>query len=243
LKGLSVSGSRFAVFDVDGTLIRWQLYHAVADALDRLGYFEPEKFKSVRQARMKWKQRASEESFKAYEITLVKTYEQILKRLTTAQLEEAVDLVFDEYKDQAYTFTRDLLKELKRKGYLLFAISNSQQEIVQKIADHYSFDDCVGAVYGRSGSRFTGHKTVYLANKDEILKHLVDKHGASWQGSVAVGDSASDMPMLKIVDRPIAFNPEKRLLKEAKSKGWEIVLERKNVVYRLKAENGQFILV
>ena len=34
-------GRPFAVFDIDGTLIRWQLYHSIADTLARLGHIEP----------------------------------------------------------------------------------------------------------------------------------------------------------------------------------------------------------
>ena len=234
--------NKFAVFDIDGTLIRWQLYHAIADALARLGYFDSEKFSQVRQARMIWKQRASDQSFKAYEGQLVTSYEAILGQLTVDQFEEAVDLVFDEYKDQVYAYTRDLLKSLKDEGYLLFAISNSQIEIVNKIADYYGFDDCIGAVYGRSGNKFNGQKTVYLTDKDRILKELVTKHKADWEGSIAVGDSASDISMLSIVERPIAFNPEKKLFEAARTKGWEIVLERKNVTYQLKDVDGKYLL-
>jgi phosphoserine phosphatase len=29
---------RFAVFDLDGTLVRWQLYHALVDRLAKKGY-------------------------------------------------------------------------------------------------------------------------------------------------------------------------------------------------------------
>ncbi|MGZ6004872.1 MAG: HAD family hydrolase [Candidatus Saccharimonadales bacterium] len=233
---------RFAVFDIDGTLVRWQLYHAIADALARLGYFDAEAFQAVRQARMIWKQRDSDQSFKAYEDQLIASYEQMLGQLTVKQLEEAVSQVFDEYKDQVYTYTRDLIKRLKTDNYLLFAISNSQTEIVQKIAEHYGFDDFAGAVYERQGHKFSGQKTLYLKDKDRVLKQLAAKHQASWQSSIAVGDSASDAPMLKAVEQPIAFNPEKKLYQLAKARGWPVVVERKNVIYKLESKDGKYFL-
>ncbi len=232
----------FAVFDIDGTLIRWQLYHAIADALVRLGFMSREEFEAVRQARMDWKKRIHQESFKNYEQRLVQAYEQVLTTLSTDQFEEATQAVFEEYKDQAYTYTRDLITDLKQRGYLLFAISNSQTEIVSKITEHYGFDDCVGSEYERKDGHFTGNVTVHLKDKDMVLKNLVKKHSASWKDSLAIGDSASDIPMLKIVDKPIAFNPEKKLFDDAKKNDWLIVVERKNVIYKLEPKNGTFTL-
>jgi phosphoserine phosphatase len=43
--------------------------------------------------------------------------------------------------------------------------------------------------------------------------------------------------MLELVQRPIAFNPERELAKIAMKRGWPIVVERKNVVYKLSADS------
>jgi len=236
------TGRRFAVFDIDGTLIRWQLYHAIADNLAKNGYIDAETFQSIKAARMDWKNRTGSEAFRDYERQLVKAYEAVLGQLTTAQFETAAEAVFDEYKDQVYTYTRNLIYDLKAQGYALLAISNSQIEIVSKIAKYYKFDDFVGAIYEHKDGHFTGKSTVHMHDKDKVLQNLIDKHQLSLRGSIAVGDSASDIPMLKIVDQPIAFNPEQKLFEEAKSQKWQIVIERKNVVYSLQTEGRVYRL-
>lgn len=233
---------KFAVFDIDGTLIRWQLYHATADALARLGHIDPDAHAAVRKARMLWKRRVSGSGFKDYEIEVIKVYEQALAKIDKPALDKAIQLVFDEYKDQVYTYTRQLIDELKKKEYLLFAISGSQTEIVEKIAAHYGFDDSVGTTYEYAGGRFTGKKTVGSHYKDQALKNLVTKHRASFTSSIAVGDSRSDIDMLELVQMPIAFNPEKELFNHARHHGWKIVLERKNIVYELESSDGQYQL-
>ncbi|MBI2055454.1 MAG: hypothetical protein HYT42_01035 [Candidatus Sungbacteria bacterium] len=48
-----------------------------------------------------------------------------------------------------------------------------------------------------------------------------------------MGDTESDVSFLKLVERPIAFNPSMKLYKYAKKRGWEVVVERKDVIYRL----------
>ena len=69
--------------------------------------------------------------------------------------------------------------------------------------------------------------------KPIALAELVAKHGLSYDESIAVGDSESDIPMLEAVSTPIAFNPTKALYEHARAAGWKIVVERKNVVYEL----------
>jgi len=235
-------GRKFAVFDIDGTLIRWQLYHALADTLARQGYIKPETYQAMKDARMEWKRRTGG-GFKSYELQVIEVYEAVLKTLTFKQLEEGIESVFEEYKDQTYTYTRDLIAKLKKQNYKLFAISGSQIEIVAKIAEYYGFDDYVGTVYQRKGDGFSGDKTIGSLNKDQTLKTLAKKHGCGFKGSVAVGDSHSDIVMLKLVQLPIAFNPEDSLFKSARRYGWKIVLERKNMVYELEKKDGRYELV
>lgn len=231
----------FAAFDIDGTLIRWQLYHAIADQLAKNGHIDKQSYKTMKDARMAWKRR-TQASFKDYEALVIKTYEKVLASLSVEQFEDAVDAVFEEYKDQVYSYTRGLLTSLKAQGYLLFAISGSQDEIVKKIAGYYGFDDFVGTTYQRSGNNFTGAKTVAASHKDKALEELVDKHSASYKASLAIGDSLSDVAMMELVEQPIAFNPESRLLRHAIAKDWKIVIERKDAFYELKGRNGQYEL-
>jgi len=232
----------FAVFDIDGTLIRWQLYHAIADNLAKRGYVDQKTYQAVKDARMSWKRRADPEAFKTYERHLVGFYDKLLENLSVQHFTEAAQEVFNEYKDQVYVYTRGLIKQLKADGYLIFALSGSQTEIVQMIADYYGFDDYIGTTYERSGKFFTGNHIAHLGKKDEVLETLVLRHNADKKGSVAVGDSAGDISMLEAVELPIAFNPENKLLNYAKAKGWKIVVERKNVVFQLEYADGGYRL-
>jgi HAD superfamily hydrolase (TIGR01490 family) len=232
----------FAVFDIDGTLIRWQLYHAIADNLVKLGFIAPVKYRAIKEARMIWKRRESSESFKQYEQELVRLYENILSEITVNQFEEAAGAVFDEYKDQVYTYTRDLIKQLRQNGYLLFAISGSQTQIISKMADYYGFDDFAAREESVKAGKFTGKSFTPIFSKDTVLKKLADKHKATFKQSIAVGDSASDIKMLQIVEQPIAFNPERALFNQARTQGWKIVIERKNMIYELQIKNGKYEL-
>lgn len=233
---------KFAVFDIDGTLIRWQLYHAVVDRLAKYDLLGPGMHDNIHAARMVWKNREHPEAFKAYESEVIAAYETALPNLTAEDFDRIVEEIAHEYKEQVYRYTRDLTKSLKKKGYLLLAISGSHQELVQHICDQYGFDDCVGTQYKRKDGRFTGQKFVGSHDKQAVLEGLIKKHDLTLEGSYAVGDSLSDAVMLDMVEHPIAFNPDQQLIDVAQEKGWNIVIERKNVIYELEESDGKYVL-
>lgn len=234
----------FAVFDIDGTLIRWQLYHAIVETLTRQGKIPTAVAARIDEARAAWKNRgAGQDGFGVYEEILVKGYHEALKTLQPADIDEAIAVTFEKHHDQTYSYTCKLIASLKEKGYLIFAISGSHQEIVTRLGAHYGFDDTIGARYHVIAGKFTGTRTTpVVTGKGPLLKELVAKHGATWEKSLAIGDSRSDGAMLELVEQPVAFNPDQKLYTLAEEHGWPIVIERKNMAYRLEMQDGQYLL-
>jgi phosphoserine phosphatase len=50
---------------------------------------------------------------------------------------------------------------------------------------------------------------------------------------VGVGDTDSDAKFLELTERSIAFNPNKNLKEIAEKRNWEIIVERKDVIYKI----------
>lgn len=233
---------KFAVFDIDGTLIRWQLYHAVVNKLAKDNLLGKQAYQDIVNARKVWKTRAHPEAFKEYERQVVALFDEAVADIPVKVFHKAAQEVVEEYKDQVYTYTRGLIQSLKDDDYMLLAISGSHQELVKALADHYGFDDAIGSLYVQKGGKFTGKKIVASEDKAKLLDNLVSKHKLTFENSYAVGDSASDAPMLEKVELPIAFNPDKNLFKIAQLHCWKIVVERKNVIYELDPHGGQYLL-
>lgn len=233
---------KFAVFDIDGTLVRWQLYHALVDKLAKHNALGSDAHEQIHQARMRWKNREYGYDFQAYEQELIKQFESAVTKLDPQLFDKYVQQVINEYKDQIYNYTKTLIGRLKDRDYILLAISGSHEELVARIADHYGFDDYIGTRYSKNKDGFTGEVTVASHNKAEKLNLLVEKHHLTYKESYAVGDSRSDAVMLELVENPIAFNPDQNLYKIAQEKNWPIVVERKNVIYKLDYRDGSYIL-
>lgn len=233
----------FAVFDIDGTLIRWQLFHAVLNTLAKQGHLGENAYESIKEARFKWKQRAHQKAFKEYEKKLVEIYFEALNNIPLSEFDQAIQTTIDEYKQQAHVYTKNLVEDLKAKGYLLFAISGSHHEAIELIAKQYGFDDWEGTKLTREGGKFTQVSDESIAHKDRVLNRMMSKFNATLKGSIGVGDSPSDISFLELVEKPIAFNPNFELFEHARKKGWNIVVERKNVVYKMEQKDGRYELL
>ena len=231
---------KFAVFDIDGTIFRWQLYHELFDELYRQGHLREEAVVPVFAARDAWRNRKG--SFGDYELTLVQAMEAGIIGLEEAVLVDAADTIITDQGDRIYHYTTELLRSLRAQGYTILAISGSQQQVVDKFAALYD----ISIVHGRQHTVVDGIITdkgpMVYGHKAEILKKLVDEHGLDWDNSYAIGDTSSDADMLELVTHPIAFNPDKKLYERARKEGWKIVVERKNIIYELSSDGNTFVL-
>lgn len=128
----------------------------------------------------------------------------------------------------------------------MLAISGSHHELIEKIAKYYQFDDYKGSVYQRNedSTGFNGNKYIASSNKESALKEMVKQHSLSLTDSYGIGDSKTDIPILKMVDNPIAFNPNRLLYETARTNNWKIVIERKDMIYELEpSTNSTYKLV
>lgn len=238
---------KFAVFDIDGTLFRWQLYSEVVFELIESGHISKAAHEAINEKMRLWRERTHRHSFHDYEMATVEAFVGHVKSLRPEDIEAAADAVLARSGAHVYAYTRDLIKNLRQNGYTLIAISGSQDEIVKRFAQLWQFDIALGqeqvienGVY--SGIRIPLHELVVM-RKGEILKRLVDEYDLSWEDSYAIGDSRSDAAMLTLVENPIAFNPNDELYEIAEKAGWKIVIERKNMSYELEKDaNGTYVL-
>lgn len=233
---------KFAVFDIDGTLFRWQLFHELVFELKDQNLLGPDASVSLDEAFVKW--RGLQASWTEYENQVVNTIEQHIATIEPADFEAAAKRVVERSGHKVYAYTANLVKTLKKQGYFLLALSGSQQEIAELFAEKHGFNACIGTIHERNkAGKFTGKYERFVpGRKANIAKEFVKKHNLSYVDSYAVGDSAGDIDMLEIVEHPITFNPSEELLGAAQKNNWLIVIERKNIAYELKKGTNGYVL-
>lgn len=233
---------RLALFDIDGTLFRWQLYHELVFELKGSGHFSDSESSALDDALISWQ--AKHISWRDYELLVIHTIEHRIREIVPSELEQAARAVVERSGHKIYGYTASLLRQLRQDGYHTVAISASQQEIAEQFASRYEFDDCIAVVYERDNGVYTGRKSrIIHGRKDEIVREYLAEHpDLTLEDSIAIGDSDGDISMLELVEKPIAFNPSEVLLDTAMEHGWSIVIERKNIAYTLEPDNGHVLL-
>jgi len=225
---------KVAIFDIDGTIFRSSLLIELTDALVQEGIFPSKVRKIYARACKDWLDR--KEPYKNYINAVIKGFDQNIKGVRYDEFSKIAKKVVAFHQNRIYRYSRDLVKNLKEKDYYLLAISHSPKKIVEEFCKKLGFNKVYGLIYETdSQKRFTG-RVLYLeliSDKAKILKHAIEKENLTLKGSVGVGDTESDIGFLKMVEKPICFNPNQRLYQYAKRAGWKIVVERKDIIYHL----------
>lgn len=219
-----------AVFDIDGTIFRSSLLIELNDELVRQGVFPLKAAKQINASWKAWTDRRG--SYADYIGWIVKVYGRDVKGVRVDVVRRAARTVIAEHKGRVYVYTRELIRRL-RPRHTLVIISFSPLEAVQEFNKHYRFDIISGARYASRRGVYTGQPIEAKdLSKKNILLQVVADNNLTLQGSIGVGDTESDIGFLSLVERPIAFNPNSTLYHHAKRRGWEIVVERKDVIYK-----------
>ncbi len=225
---------KVAFFDIDGTVFRSSLFIELTEACIAADIFPL----GMRDAYMKeyesWKNR--EGSYEAYIHAMIAAFTEHIRGVYYGDFADVGRSVVREQGKRTYRYTRDLIKDLHSKDYLIVAISQSPKSILDEFCEQFGFDKVYGRVY-EIGPRdlFTGKvlQEDFIKDKANVVARVIERESLSSDGSIGVGDTEGDIPLLASVEMPICFNPNRSLYDEAKKRGWPIIVERKDVVYTI----------
>ena len=116
------------------------------------------------------------------------------------------------------------IREHQRQGHVVAVISASTQFAVQPVAEHLGLEFLCTRL-AVENDRVTGEivpPPCYGEGKIHWARQLADRHGIPIGRSYFYTDSLSDVPLLEIVDHPVAVNPDPRLKRLAVRRGWPI---------------------
>jgi len=224
-----------AVFDIDGTLFRSQLVTELLETMIAEGVVHSEAREHYRTQERHWRNRTH--TFQEYIDGVVCAFMEHIKGVHYSEFDRAARIVGALHKHRVYRFTRDLIRDCKKEGYYILAISQSPKRVLDVFCSEYGFDKVYGRVYELGPSdRFTGVviDEHLIANKSTILKRAAEREHLTLTGSIGVGDTGDDIAFLETVDTPICFNPNAELYRHAKINSWRVVVERKDVIYDIQ---------
>jgi phosphoserine phosphatase len=123
-------------------------------------------------------------------------------------------------KNNFFPYFEKLVPFLSKTHDIYFVTTNFQM-IPKAIGDMFGVKNFLSSIAGVEKGKFTGKVKLSLSGNKGIVSDLLTKYGV--EGSIAVGDSENDADMLDKVELPLVMEPNEKLEKIAKEKGWQIV--------------------
>lgn len=216
----------FAAFDVDGTIFKSSLAEKVVEGCIEEGVFLSEPFEAVYANKRRWQIDNNEGLYQAYLHRLVGTFVEQIAGVEVERFDQVTEKMLQQQAVRKFGFPRMLMRRLQASHFLL-AISGSPNILVEPFLRDLDVSTTFGSEFQVEDGRFTGEASS-VGDKAVLLRGLVERGDALREGSVAMGDTISDVPMLDFADVPLMFNASRTLTGYGSEFGWPRINEVKD---------------
>jgi len=141
----------------------------------------------------------------------------LLRRSAAAYYQERI-------RPKMFAAARLHLAQLRQQGFRLVLVTGGLDLFMQPMAAEFEADCLAPALEERNGV-FTGRlcgPPFTGPEKNRAVRAHAAAHGIDLAKSCALGDAIGDLPMLECVGHPVAVNPDARLARVARQRGWRV---------------------
>jgi HAD superfamily hydrolase (TIGR01490 family) len=120
---------------------------------------------------------------------------------------------------------REALEEHRQRNDILVIITATNYFITRPIADILGVEHLLATRPEVINNRFSGDTTgtiTYQEGKITALNEWMKRNHTNLTGSAFYSDSFNDIPLLSLVDTPVAVDPDNTLRQHAIDNGWNI---------------------
>jgi HAD superfamily hydrolase (TIGR01490 family) len=213
-----------AFFDVDNTVMRGASVFHLARGLAKRKFFTAREVGDFAWKQAKFVVNGSEDLEDMASAT-----EAGLAFVKGKRVDDVVSLgeeIFDELMmRKLWPGTLALAQGHLDRGQRVWLVTATPVELASIIAARLGLTGALGTVSEIERGVYTGRLVgapLHGKAKAEAVRALADREGLDLVRCTAYSDSANDVPMLSVVGRAVAVNPDSALRKHARAVGWEI---------------------
>ncbi len=211
-------------FDVDGTLVHTNLLHTAL-------YYLANEINPARSALSLGKLAMRAPRLLWAELRDRRTFNELLFECFAGTSEDRLMVLADDtfnwaMKQALYEGARDLIRRSKAEGHEVVLISGALDFLLERLAREVGADTWIGNRLEIKDNYATGkilRPVVAGPTKARLIVDHARARGHDLSECFAYSDSYSDVPMLSVVGRPAAVNPDAALLRLARAYSWPIV--------------------
>lgn len=119
-----------------------------------------------------------------------------------------------------------LVERHRARGDVLLVITATNRFITEPIARALGIVDIIACEPEVVAGRYTGEPTgtpSYKEGKVQRLLQWLEGRDISLAGAYFYSDSHNDLPLLEMVDKPVAVDPDPTLLAHARAHNWPVI--------------------
>ena len=121
---------------------------------------------------------------------------------------------------------QDLVNKHRQMGDTLLVITSTIEFVTRPIVDEFGIDILIAPDPEIVSNRYTGRIVgvpSFAAGKVTRLEQWLANRQDSLEGSSFYSDSHNDLPLLSLVDNPVAVDPDPILREKAEENQWSII--------------------
>ena len=219
---MSTKGAAF--FDVDNTLIKGSTIFFLSRGMYQRGFFNKREVANYVLANLRYRLTGKENPD---EINRFREAAQtFIKGHSVEEMMKVANDVYDKYVSQRlWMGTIEIAKKHLAEGFEVWLVTATPQQMAELIAQKLGFSGALGTVAETENGRYTGKmigQMLHGVNKADAVKKLAMERNIDLSESYAYSDSHNDIPLLSIVGKPQAINPDTLLQVKALRDGWPI---------------------
>jgi len=208
-------------FDIDGTLIRGQTQKIFLQILRNEGIIPFFDNLAISLWFLGYKFRILRNTQKIREFAYRK-----LDNIDVEIIDKIIEDNFSQFSDKFFSKSHDIIQRYKNQGDKIILVSASIEPIIIKICRSLNIDDYICTKLEVSNGKYTGKiidKAIYGREKINQVKNFLSNSLEIFNQTICYNDHISDLYLMLFADIPICVNPDQKLKKIAKEKGWEII--------------------
>jgi HAD superfamily hydrolase (TIGR01490 family) len=121
---------------------------------------------------------------------------------------------------------RDLVERHRARGDTLLIITATNAFVTAPIAARFGIPHLIATEPEVVDGRFTGRVSgtpSFRDGKVSRLREWLAGRDETLDGAFFYSDSHNDLPLLEMVDHPVAVDPDERLAQHARERGWPVI--------------------
>ena len=211
-----------AIFDLDDTIIGGDSDYLWGEFLCDIGAVDAETYREINERYYQQYELGTLDIYKYSEFAIEVLTRFSLKELALMHQQFMVDKIEPIFLDKA----QQLIDNHRSQGDTLLVVTATCRFVTEPIAKHYGIDNLLAIETEIIGGRYTGKLIgipTYASGKVDNLMPWLKENDETLEGSSFYSDSHNDIPLLELVDHPIAVNPNAALKTYAEDKNWPIL--------------------